>query len=254
MSGTIARGGPHPRRARTGTLRALFESVDSDVWYFAYGSNLHPSRRLTRAAISSIESVPGRLPGWRLAFNMPGVPPAEPAMANICPDPKAEVHGLLMRLGRGDFDALVRSEGGDRFYRRERVEVISYGGPTIAAEAFVAAAHRRLQRERPPSRRYLDLIRAGARLSALDPAYCDYLDALPHAEASPAARWASEMFLELFMRATRSRFDALAHAYLAALQRTEELDGLCQRVAQGVLLAPVVALGLGLRLTSRRRA
>lgn len=219
-----------------------------DVWYFAYGSNLHPRRRQSRAGLEALEMEPGLLRGWRLAFDMPGVPPAEPAMASIRPDEDAEVHGLLIRLGRRDFEALVRSEGGDRFYAREMVEVVGYRGRAVMAETFVASPRRRLSRERVPSRRYLDLLREGARLSELHPEYCARLDALPHAEASHAARWASDLFLDVFMRASRGSLRGVAQRYLDVLQRTDGLEGIPQRIAQGVLLAPVVAIGVGLRL------
>jgi len=219
-----------------------------DVWYFAYGSNLHPQRRATRAELSPIALAAGTLGGWRLVFDMPGVPPAEPAMASIRRDPTSEVHGLLLRLRAVDFAALIRSEGGDRFYVREQVEVITYDGDEVTAEVFVAAPGRRLQRERAPSRRYLELIREGARLSSLRPEYRAWLDALPHADSRPAEQWASDLFLDVFMRASRGALREVAHGWLAALQRTEELEGWPRRVAQGVLLAPVIGVGLGLRL------
>lgn len=224
-----------------------------DVWYFAYGSNLHPRRRQSWVGSGALETEPGLLRGWRLAFDVPGVPPADPAMASVRRDDQADVHGLLIRLGRRDFEALVRSEGGDRFYARSSVEVVSYGGRCVVAEIFVAAPRRRLARERMPSRRYLDLLREGARLSALCPAYCARLDALPHAEASPAARWATDLFLDVFMRASRGPLHGLAQRYLAALQRTDALEPIPRRLAQGVLLAPVIAVGLGLRLRASLR-
>lgn len=44
-------------------------ALQEGVWYFAFGANLS-SQKLTGARnISSMESIPGRLDGWRLAFN-----------------------------------------------------------------------------------------------------------------------------------------------------------------------------------------
>lgn len=239
----------------TAVRRTVVEATagpSGDVWYFAYGSNLHPTRRETRAAkISPLASEPGVLPGWRLVFDAPGVPPAEPAMASLCRDEAREVHGLLLRLRGPEFARLVASEGGDRYYLRERLEVVTYAGRPVRAEVFVATPACRLPRERAPSRRYLDLIREGARLSSLRPDYCDWLDALPHAEASPAARLASDLVLEVFMRASQSPLRDVALGYLGTLQRTEALTALPRRVAQGLLLAPVVAVGLGLRSLRR---
>lgn len=227
--------------------------TSGEVWYFAYGSNLHPDRRRSRAGLSPLASERGTLPGWRLVFDAPGVPPAEPAMASIRRDAEAEVHGLLLRLRCHEFAALVASEGGDRYYLREQLAVITYDGAEVIAEVFVATPVRRLARERTPSRRYLDLLREGARLSALRPEYCAYLEALPHSEASTAARWASDLFLEVFMRASQSPLRGVARGWLEALQRTESLAPLPRRLAQGALLAPAVALGLSLRALRRER-
>jgi hypothetical protein len=196
---------------------------------------------------------PGVIHGWRLVFDAPGVPPAEPAMASIRRDEAGEVHGLLLRMSPRQFAALVASEGGDRYYLREQLEVVTYAGRSVRAEVFVAAAARRLPRERTPSRRYLDLIREGARLSALRQEYCAWLDALPHCEASPAARWASDQVLELFMRASQGPLGPVARGYLDVLQRTEGLDAPVRRLAQGVVLAPALALAVGLRPFRGRR-
>jgi hypothetical protein len=227
--------------------------ASGSVWYFAYGSNLHPQRRASRAELSPVALMPGTLRGWRLVFDMPGVPPADPAMASIRRDDVGEVHGLLLRLRDHEFAALVDSEGGDRFYVREQVAVTTYDGQDVSAEVFVPAPGRRLLRERTPSRRYLDLIREGARLSSLCPDYCAWLEALPHADPSPVARWASEQFLGVFMRASQGPLRGLAYGYLGVLQRTEELAALPRRIAQSVLLAPVITVGLGLRLGANRR-
>jgi cation transport regulator ChaC len=67
-----------------------------DLWYFAYGSNMHPEKRAGRAQLHDLEVVGATLSGWRLAFDMPGVPPAEPSMANLREQEGATVHGVVL--------------------------------------------------------------------------------------------------------------------------------------------------------------
>jgi hypothetical protein len=54
------------------------------------------------------------------------------------------------------------------------------------------------------------------------------------------------------MRASRGPLRGLAQGWLAVLQRTEDLAALPRRVAQGVLLAPVLGVGVGLRALGRK--
>ena len=44
-------------------------SMQEGVWYYAYGANMSSEKLTGSRNITSLESVPGRLDGWRLAFN-----------------------------------------------------------------------------------------------------------------------------------------------------------------------------------------
>jgi len=226
---------------------ADFGAEGEGIWYFAYGSNMHRDKRVERAQVRDLEVRRAALPGWRLAFDMHGVPPAEPSMANLREEAGAAVHGLLIRMSAVDFAALVASEGGDRFYAVTEVVARSYDGESIRASTFVARPERRRSSACPPSRRYMALLREGARAAGLDAAYCAYLDGLPVSEAAPLGRACSALVLELFAAASRSRFRGLAGHYLALLQATEELAPLPRAAAQGAVLAPALATALGLR-------
>jgi cation transport regulator ChaC len=226
-----------------------------DLWYFAYGSNMHPEKRAGRAQLHDLEVVGATLSGWRLAFDMPGVPPAEPSMANLREQEGATVHGVLIRTSGADFAALVASEGGDRFYAIVEVVAIRYDdGAAIRAYAFIAQPSRRRSRERPPSRRYMDLLREGARAAGLAPDYCAYLDALPTSDAPALGRLCSSLVLDLFAAASRSPLRALMSDYLVLLQATEELAPAPRLATQGVVLAPALAVGLALRAARALRA
>lgn len=55
---------------------------DATVWYFAYGSNMNEEVLRGRRMIVPREAVPARLRGFRLAFDMMGLPFREPAFAS----------------------------------------------------------------------------------------------------------------------------------------------------------------------------
>ena len=71
----------------------------------------------------------------------------------------------------------MQSEGGDQSYTQEAVEVETYCGKVQRAFVFRALEARKLPQDRPPTLRYLELIRTGARLNGLDSEYIEKLDA-----------------------------------------------------------------------------
>lgn len=228
--------------------------ADDVLWNFAYGSNLNPEVRERRRGLQPSEILPAVLPDWRLAFQLPGVPLVEPAMASIAPAPGEEVHGLLLRFSPEQLAVLERSEGGGRFYEHIEVDVQSYDGTRIRAFAFKAVSEWVIE-DRLPSRRYLELIREGARRSGLHPDYCRMLDALPYARSNVVERRLGALAIEGMTWVGRTRWHELAFSYLAWLHRMEGRGGAMSTVpAKGLMLAPVIALGLGARVRSRRVA
>lgn len=228
-------------------------SSDRGGWYFAYGSNLEPEKLRIRADLEILEEACAVVEGWGLCFDMPGIPPAEPSMANLFEEAGKTVHGAVIRLSDEDFQALARSEGGDRFYRQVELEATTYDHRRIRAFAFVGVSGVRLRRARPPSRRYLELIRSGARARGLDPDYCERLDRLPTAPASALARRLSTLVLEVYTCAAKTRLGDPASHYLRLLQRSDELPVMPRAVVQTGLLAPVVVIGAVLRTLGRLR-
>jgi len=71
---------------------------EDEVWYFAFGANMHDSAFRERRAMQPIEWRPGRVKGYRLRFNLEGRPRGKAAPANISPDPDAEIWGVLYRI------------------------------------------------------------------------------------------------------------------------------------------------------------
>ncbi|KXZ53069.1 hypothetical protein GPECTOR_8g62 [Gonium pectorale] len=153
--------------------------------------------------------------GWTLSFRMLGLPYAEPGFATIeraqpeqqqqqqqQPGPvstgasssgssrwRSEVHGVVHLLRHSDWVQVMATEGvgaGSTGYRVVEVEVELYDGrrtKALTLEGQGASLHRP---DRPvaPSRRYLELLRAGARHHGLDPEYVSYLDSLVPYEGS----------------------------------------------------------------------
>jgi gamma-glutamylcyclotransferase len=147
----------HP--AAGGTARAV-----SDLWYFAYGSNLCRATFVERRGMQPLAARPARLDGFRLAFDLP-VGPGERGVANVVHDDAAHVWGVCYQLTHDAAEFLDRTEGVDRgWYRRLDVVTETPDGDRIAAFAYQGAAS---VAGRKPSARYLGLLLDGAREHAL---------------------------------------------------------------------------------------
>lgn len=153
---------------------------DFSVRYFAYGANLAASVREGRRGLSPLSSEPGFVRGERLAFNVPGMGPAEPAFASIqkSDQPDEECHGGCFELTVADWLKVCATEGVPFAYRVRSVNVNLYNGQTVPAFTLDGNG---LPFQMPPSARYLALIREGARELQLSRAWQDKL-----AEIQPA--------------------------------------------------------------------
>jgi cation transport regulator ChaC len=134
------------------------------LWYFAYGSNLDAGTFLGRRAMQPLATRVAALDHFELRFDLP-VGPGERGVANVAPRAGDVVWGAAYRLAHADAERLDRTEGVHRgFYARLAVELRDPGGDRIPAFTYTSA---RGVAGRKPSRRYLGLILAGARLHGL---------------------------------------------------------------------------------------
>jgi cation transport regulator ChaC len=148
------------------------------VWYFAYGSNMHDSAFRERRRIRPFEWRAGRIPGYRLRFNLEGRPKGKAAPANICPDPAAEVWGVLYRITRRDLLRLDSTEGvPGRGYRPTWLLAEDIDGNKVLVVAYSAVGK---ATEGIPSLRYITLLREGARAHGLPAQWLHYLDSVVH--------------------------------------------------------------------------
>ncbi|MFI5297891.1 MAG: gamma-glutamylcyclotransferase [Polyangiales bacterium] len=148
-----------------------------DAWYFAYGANMSTRVLAGHRGVRPSSSEAATLDGFRLVFDLRGLPKVEPGFASVrrsadgCAD---RVEGVLHRLSHRDLRAVETSESPR--YQWIDVEVVGSSAGRVVA--------RTLQNRRPtdgliPSRRYLSLIVEGAREHRLSDEWIARLQAQP---------------------------------------------------------------------------
>jgi gamma-glutamylcyclotransferase (GGCT)/AIG2-like uncharacterized protein YtfP len=133
--------------------------------YFAYGSNLH-LRQFKRRCPGATVVGRARLPDYQLAFTRYSTR-RKGGVADIVPQPGAEVWGALYDVDEAGMARLDDFEGVPRAYRRETVRVVD--DAAVEREAVVYIANQ--TGEFAPSRQYLSIIAHGARDHALPEGY-----------------------------------------------------------------------------------
>ncbi len=152
---------------------------NDEIWYFAYGANMHDNAFRVRRGICALEFRTAQIAGFRLRFNIEGRPKGRAAPANLSRDPAAEVWGVLYRITRHDLLRLDLTEGvPGRGYRHVEVEAQDADGRRLPAVAYMAPGK---QSDGRPSLRYLTLLRDGARAHGLPEHYIRFLDSVEHA-------------------------------------------------------------------------
>ena len=138
--------------------------------YFAYGSNLDPRQFRRRCPGSTIVGR-ARLPDYQLSFTRYSTK-RKGGVADIVPNPGAEVWGVLYDVDDAGMAALDEYENAPRSYRRETVRVFDDQGVGLEAVAYIANQTGVFA----PSRMYLGLIVQGARDHGLPEDYVQGLE------------------------------------------------------------------------------
>jgi len=158
----------------------LLGRAQDEIWYFAYGANMHEATFRIRRGIHPLECRSGSIKGYRLRFNLDGRPRGRSAPANLYPDPDGEVWGVLYRMTRRDLMRLDMTEGvPGRGYRHVEIEAQDRHRRVIQAVTYMADGK---EVDGKPSLRYITLIREGARAHRLPKTYIGFLEAVEHAE------------------------------------------------------------------------
>ena len=145
-----------------------------EIWYFAFGANMHDTSFRERRGMRPLKWRVGRVRGYRLRFNLDGRPKGQAAPANLCADPAAEVWGVLYRIRRRDLVRLDSTEGvPGRRYRHLWVEAEDSDGNPARAVTFIADGN---PIDGNPSLRYLTLMRDGARAHGLPEDWVRFLE------------------------------------------------------------------------------
>jgi hypothetical protein len=168
--------------------------------YLAYGSNLCSSVFQGNRGITPLSAVNVVVPELRLGWNLEGIPYAEPCYANAerRDNQMKSIHGALVgvvyEISAADFAHMLRTEG--QGYAETEVECIPLQQnskqitmrpdvPSIRASAVLASdAGHRPTKYMQPSRRYLDLLVAGAKEHRLPSIYIESLQAVSTYQAS----------------------------------------------------------------------
>ncbi len=144
----------------------------SGTLYFAYGSNLS-IRQMRRRCPGSEVVGRARLPDYRLGFTRYATK-RKGGVADIVPEPGAEVWGALYTVDDAGMASLDEFEGVPRAYRRIDVSVFDDEGTDLEAVAYIANR----TGEFAPGREYLDLIVSGGREHGLPDEYVRALEGI----------------------------------------------------------------------------
>jgi cation transport regulator ChaC len=154
-----------------------------EIWYFAYGANMHDSAFRGWRRMRPSEWRPGRLRGYRLRFNLAGPPKGRSIYANLSADPAAEVWGVLYKITRRDLVRLEATEGVPWWrYRPVWLDAEDIGGAALRAATLIAEGD---ENDYTPSHRYLTLLREGARAHGLPEHYIQLLEQVEHRAIKP---------------------------------------------------------------------
>ena len=141
-------------------------SPDDEIWYFAFGANMHEAVFREQRAMVPLEWRPGRVRGYCLRFNLEGRPKGRAAPANIAPETGSEVWGVLYRITRRDLLWLDHTEVVPGWkYRHLWTEAEDREGNRLRpVVTYIADGG---ETDGRPSLRYLTLLRQGARAHEL---------------------------------------------------------------------------------------
>jgi gamma-glutamylcyclotransferase len=129
------------------------------VNYFAYGSNMD-LLRLRERGVNPRERRAAVLRDYRLSFNKRSAASHGEGKANLTPQPRELVEGILSEVTEAEMGKLDRCEGVPDHYLRARVAVKLESGMEAEAVTYVASPSM-VRDGLKPTREYLSHLLAG---------------------------------------------------------------------------------------------
>lgn len=106
------------------------------MFYFAYGSNMDLSR-IEDLGLHFQSIKTGVLPGWKLVFNVIDNAKDKSGYANISPDPKGKVEGLIIETNREAIRKLDWNEDAPDYYQKKKVLVLGPDRKNVECLTYV---------------------------------------------------------------------------------------------------------------------
>ena len=147
------------------------------LFYFAYGSNLHP-QRLKRRAPSSQPHFPALLPGHQLRFHKRGRDGSGKCNVWRTDNPEDRVFGMLYRILTAEKPILDNIEGVGKGYRVESFPVHCLDGQQRQASFYYVAEAEHIDDNLKPFSWYHEFVVSGARHHGLPADYIEHLSAV----------------------------------------------------------------------------
>ena len=126
--------------------------------YFAYGSNMDTVRMVERN-IDFSQRIHAILKGYSLKFNKVAYDNPKEGKANIVPDEKGIVEGVLYDISESDLSNLDKYEGYPIHYDRIKVKVQLDDGQEVDAVTYIAQPDK-VREGLMPSKDYLNRLLA----------------------------------------------------------------------------------------------
>ena len=177
----------------------VFNGKPSELYYFAYGSNMNKEQILVRCANPKVIAV-AKLPHHRVAFF--GYSKTwDGAMESVIPAPGKEVWGVIYELNFSDRDRLdacqdVRLDGTGAYFHYP-ARVADTVGKTRAVLFYKKDI---LGTPQKPSREYLDLIVLGALEHGLPASYIEGLRRIESKKAEFDVPWRKNSGRKVFSK------------------------------------------------------
>ena len=216
----------------------IADAAPSDtIQYVGIGSNMLREKVEQRAErpIKLRSFEPAVIPGHRLAVNLRGFAPLEPAVASLEPGHDSVCHGSLCSMSAADYEQLCYPRCGQAQPAYEMVVMARpYGSSKmVRAIALRAREHARLLQDRCPSERYMSMLIRGATELGWTQLHASELKARTIQDVPAHVKYFATHFLWWYHLCFRLRMCGPVHAELAALARARPIEHAVQRGAPG---------------------